>query len=296
MATGSGTSGASWDARPRLPRPDRVAAVGRGVGVDGRARPAPAARVARRAVDHRDGGEDEPGGRGVGPSPGRPDQRPRAEMAVIDAEIELTLDDDGAPLEGGAPRVVHRHRDRHHLHSRRLGATWMEPPAPPSSTPRRGQRAGPGMFDGPRRSGSSVPSGWELSGAYVTPRLGAGVRQRHRRLHETSTTPRAASCGSTCRTPTCMTRPEGEPIDVRRLLGTVADVGDGDALAARCVGGRRGGRRSTDLSVADLGLVLSQLWSASTWSPCPADRDRDPSSGGPVGRPAAARGQYPAPA
>lgn len=261
MATGSGTSALAWTRETAFP--DQIASRpwGEASGSTGELDLLLLPDWLDGAVDHRDGGEDEAGRRVVGASlPGRLVNDLGPEMAVIDAEIELTLDDDGAPLKVallvsstdtvidstytlvalGVPVVIER------PDAAALDATpWIN-------------EQDLAMFDGPAPLGlGSVPTGWELSGAYVTPDWAPGCDSATVDYVDFDD-PEGSYLWIDVYDAACATDAPGEAFEAAGYAGTVADVGDGTVVGT-VVAGDVAVDVSSDLSVADLGLVLASL-------------------------------------
>lgn len=261
MATGSGTSALAWARETAFA--DQIASRpwGEASGPTGELDLLLLPDWLDGAVDHRDGGEDSDGRPVVEASlPGRLVNDLGPEMAVIDAEIELTIDDDGAPLEvallvSSTDTVI----DSTYTLADLGGDVAIERPDAASldATPWINEQD-LAMFDGPAPLGlGSVPTGWELSGAYVTPDWAPGCDSATVDYVDFDD-PEGSYLLIDVYDAACATDAPGEPFEAAGYAGTVADVGDGTVVGTLAAGDVAVDV-STDLSVADLGLVLASL-------------------------------------
>jgi hypothetical protein len=261
MATGSGTSALAWTRESAFP--DEIASRpwGETTGSTGELDLLLLPGWLDGAVGHRDGGEDAAGRPVVEASlPGRLVNDLGPDMAVIDAEIELTLDDDGAPrkvalLVSSTDTVI----DSTYTLSDLGAPVAIERPdaAALDATPWINEQD-LAMFDGPAPLGlGSVPTGWELSGAYVTPDWAPGCDSATVDYTDFDDTD-GSYLWIDVYDAACATDAPGAPFEAGGYAGTMADVGDGTVVGT-VMAGDVAVDVTTDLSVADLGLVLASL-------------------------------------
>ncbi len=213
------------------------------------------------AVDHRDGGEDANGRRVVHAGvPARLVNDLGPDMDVIDVAVELTLGDGDEPrqvtVEVSTSDVIIES-------SYELGDVGgdvsIEAPTPDQldATPWVNEQD-LAAFDGPAPLGlSSIPEGWELSAAYVTPDPVGGcssVTVDYTDLSE----PVAEYLWLDVFDAGCATAPLGEPLEVAGYTGAVGEEDDGSRWGV-VTSGDTAVSFSTDLSVGDLRLVLANL-------------------------------------
>ncbi|HET6950571.1 MAG TPA: hypothetical protein VFI47_09360 [Acidimicrobiales bacterium] len=213
------------------------------------------------AVDHRDGGEDRSGRTVVAASvPGSLFNDLGDGVRVIDADIELTLDGDGAPAVVALTVSTTDTVIDSTYELADLGAdVVVEAPDTASldATPWINEQD-LAAFGGPAPLGlSGVPEGWELSGAYVTPEWAPGCDSASVDYVDFSD-PEGSFLWIDVYDAACALDPVGEPLVVGGYAGAVGDAGDG-TFAGTVIAGDVAVDFSTDLSVADLTVVLDTL-------------------------------------
>jgi hypothetical protein len=214
------------------------------------------------ATAPRDEGEDGDGNRVI--SAGVP---PRLindlgpDVTLIDVDLEATLGDDGAPrhvelVVSATDTVVEASYDIVRIG----GAVEVAPPsaAELDATPWVNEQD-LAAFEGPPPLGlSRIPEGWDMAGAYVTPDPTGGPCPSATVDYTNLDDPIGQFLWIDVMDAGCMTPPEGDAIDVPGYSGAVADEPDGTrwgvvSSADTVV------MFSTDLSVADLRIVLANL-------------------------------------
>jgi hypothetical protein len=214
------------------------------------------------ATDARDEGEDGDGNRVIAAGvPPRLINDLGPDVTLIDVDLELTLGADGAPrrvelVVSGTDTVIEARYD-----IVRIGGNVQV--APPSAaeldaTPWVNEQD-LDAFEGPTPLGlSRIPDGWDMAGAYVSPDPTGGPCPSASVDYTNFDDPDGQFLWMDVMDVGCFDPPEGEAVDVPGFSGAVADEPDGtrwgvvssaDAVVLF----------STDLSVADLRIVLANL-------------------------------------
>jgi len=215
-----------------------------------------------QAVGHRAAGEDEAGDAVVSATvPPRLVDALGPDVTLIEAEIELTVGDDGSPRRvaltlAATDTVVEATYD-----ITAVGGQVAVAPPPPSdldATPWFNEQD-VAAFEGPAPLGlSRVPEGWGLAGAYVTPDPEGGSCPSVSLDYADLDAPDGAYLWIDVMGAGCADPPAGEAVTAGALAGAVADQTDG---------GRWGVVSSsdvdvwfaTDLSATDVAIVLGSL-------------------------------------
>ena len=214
------------------------------------------------AIDPRDEGEDGDGNRVI--SAGIP---PRlindlgADVTLIDVHLEVVLDDDDTPRRvelvlSATDTIIEATYD-----IVRVGED-VEVRAPTASeldaTPSVNEQD-LAAFEGPIPLGlSRIPDGWELAGAYVSPDPTGGACPSATVDYTNFDDPDGQFLWIDVMAPGCMPAPEGAAVAVPGFAGATAEEPDGSRWGV-VSSVEADVMFSTDLSVADLHVVLANL-------------------------------------
>jgi hypothetical protein len=214
------------------------------------------------ATDPHDEGEDGEGNRVI--SAGVPPRLINAlgpEVTLIDVDLEATLGSDGAPRRvefvlSATDTIVEASYDIVRIG----GDVEVAPPsaAELDATPWVNEQD-LAAFEGPPPLGlSRIPEGWVMAGAYVTPDPAAGGCPSATVDYTNLDDPVGQFLWIDVMDVGCIEPPEGEALDVPGFTGAVADEPDGTRWGV-VSSGDTVVMFSTDLSVADLRIVLANL-------------------------------------
>lgn len=214
------------------------------------------------AVDHRDGGEDRNGRRVVhaGVPVSLIGDLGGGEFEVIDASIEMTLDDDDLPRKIVLDVATRDIVIEGSYDLRGVGdEITIDPPGRDQLDPTPWfNEEDIAAFDGPPPLGlSGVPEGWELAGASVSLDQGEGCESATIDYADISD-PMGNFLWLNVMNVDCAPPSVGEPFDVAGFEGTVTDLDDGTRVAI-LTSADTAVVVVTDLLAADLRAVLQTL-------------------------------------
>ena len=180
---------------------------------------------------------------------------------LIDVDLEATLDDDDAPLHvelvlSATDTIIEATYD-----IVRIGED-VEVVAPTAAeldaTPWVNEQD-LASFEGPPPLGlSRIPDGWDMAGAYVTPDPSGGPCQSATVDYTDLDDPVGQFLWIDVMDPGCMAPPDGDAVDVPGFSGAAAEEPDGTRWGV-VSSAEADVMFSTDLSVADLHVVLANL-------------------------------------
>jgi len=211
----------------------------------------------------RDRGEDDDGRTVVaGSVPARLFADFDADVQVIDATVELSVEADGAPHRVEMEVTTQSFTIDAVYRFTSIGGdvTIAVPPVDQQDPTPYVNDEDLAAFDGPAPLGlGGVPTGWEFGGAYVTPDPASGCPSATVDYEDVDD-PIGSYLWIDVFDGECAAEPTGEPISAPGFSGGVDDLGDG-ALGALLLSpdGSVAVAVSTDLALADLEAVLATL-------------------------------------